>query len=342
MKTKHIILATILLASFTLLPACTTDNGEIKDTESTDTISETATITGAETEESVTEEVTPTKPELPELNSYQGMTADIPYTLQFQSNGDGTCVVSGIIANLLYEGTYTVEIPETSPDGETVVGMYPPKATYNLPRYLTVEDYEILDGWIEDYVNKGIEQGVFENDMNLRRFRSYYVLRSAALSSTPDLRDDLIAQYPLCEYVPVYALDPAITEIQLANISQLIESAAPWYTADWCYAGLLSMQSVAGLMGVQDVYLERCITEHSYHLENADAVRIPKTVTQFGDSLITLSYLGASLLIYDGTMEEFKAIVDVEMSTMCPLTVRCTDGELTFKVSETRYPVLAE
>ena len=77
-------------------------------------------------------------------------------------------------------------------------------------------------------------------------------------------------------------------------------------------------------------------------MENADAVRIPKTVTQFGDSLTTLSYLGASLLIYDGTMEEFKAIVDVEMPTMCPLTVQCTDGELTFDVSETRYPVLAE
>lgn len=342
MKIKCLLSTVFWLIPCILLPSCALDKGEINETHLLDTIAETVTIAETEAEESITEEEIPTKPEIPKLDNYQGMSVDVPYTLQFQSNGDGTCVVSGIVANLLYKGTYTVEIPETSPDGETVVGMYPPKATYNLPRYLTVEDYEILDGWVEDYVNKGIEQGVFENDMNLRRFRSYYVLRSAAISSTPELREDLIAQYPLCEYVPVYALDPAITEIQLANISQLIESAAPWYTADWCYAGLLSMQSVAGLMGVQDVYLERCLSEHSYHLENADAVRIPKTVTQFGDSLTTLSYLGASLLIYDGTMEEFKAIVDVEMPTMCPLTVQCTDGELTFKVSETRYPVLAE
>ena len=67
MISKHIILATVLLASLTLLPSCTTDEGKIEKSDPADTISETVTITGPETKESITEEVTPTKSEIPEL-----------------------------------------------------------------------------------------------------------------------------------------------------------------------------------------------------------------------------------------------------------------------------------
>lgn len=339
---KQIILATLLLTILVLLPACAADQGKIKETEPTDTILEIETIPETETEEVVTQDDTPTKPEIPRLDSYQGMTPDIPYTLRFQSNGDGTCAVSAIVTNLLYEGTYTIEIPETSPDGETVVSLYPPKATYNMPRYLTVEDYQILDSWIEDYVNKGIEQGVFKNDMKLQSFRAYYFLRDTSLASTQEEKDKLIARNPLCEYMPVYVLDPATPDTPLANLSGLMESAAPWYTADWCYADLLAMKNIADSLNVKDEYLERCLSEHSYHFGNAEAVRMPKTITQIWDSIKPLSHLGVSLVIYDGTMEEFKALADMEMSAMRPLTVQCTDGDLIFDVEEPFFPPLPE
>lgn len=336
MKTKFTILSAILLAALMLFSACITGKGDIKET---DTDTETATIT--ETEETETEAGIPTKPDLPELDSYQGMTPDVPYTLQFQSNGDGTCVVSRITTNLLYEGTYIIEIPETSPDGDTVVGVFPLKATYNLPRYLTVEDYEILDGWIEDYVNKGIEQGLYENDFRLQQFRAYYTLRSVALTPS-EHQNSLLAQHPLCLAGAMYTLDPAITETEYINLSQLMTVAAPWYTADWCYADLLSLKSTADSLGIEDGYLEGCIAEHSNHFGNAEAVRIPQTVMQLEECTTTFSYLGASLIIYNGTVEQFKAIANTEIPAKGPLTVQCTDGEQVFEVDEPRYPALAE
>ena len=85
MKTKFTILSAILLAALMLFSACITGKGDV---EETDTDTETATIT--ETEETETEAGIPTKPDIPELDSYQGMPPDVPYTPEFKSNGDGT------------------------------------------------------------------------------------------------------------------------------------------------------------------------------------------------------------------------------------------------------------
>ena len=84
-KIEHIILFAILLTTLVLFFACITGKGDV---EETDTDTETATIT--ETEETETEAGIPTKPDIPELDSYQGMPPDVPYTPEFKSNGDGT------------------------------------------------------------------------------------------------------------------------------------------------------------------------------------------------------------------------------------------------------------
>ena len=52
--------------------------------------------------------------------------------------------------------------------------------------------------------------------------------------------------------------------------------------------------------------------------------------------------MSASLIIYDGTVEQFKAIANTEIPAKGPLTVQCTDGELVFEVDEPRYPALAD
>ena len=343
MKMKNLTVAALLLAVLLTLPACTVT--EDTETDAPDTTAETV----ADTEtEAVTEENSLTPPTLPTLDSYQGMTPDVPYTLKFFSYEDGTCAVMDIVVNMLYEGSYTVEIPETSPDGDTVVEVNFLKCTYNLPRYLTADAYEILDGWWQDYFDRCVEQGLLEADRadyELRRARSYYLLRDASLSSTENLAADMIAQYPLCEHIPVYVLDISTTEVEMANISQLMAAAAPWYTTEWAYADLLAMKSLADGFGVEDPYLEGSLAEHSESLAGAEAVRIPRTVTQLLDNLQTLSSMGVTRLIYDGTAAEFDAIFSGQTAKLTlpyPMTVQCTDGELTLDNLEVRYPALAE
>jgi hypothetical protein len=276
------------------------------------------------------------------------MTPDVPYTLNFYSYGDGTCAVMDIVVNMLYEGSYTVEIPETSPDGDTVVEVNYIKSTYNLPRYLTVEAYAILDGWWEDYFDRCVEQGLLEADRadyELRRARSYYLLRDPALSSTENLEADMIAQFPLCQHIPVVVLDITITEVEMAHISQLMAVAAPWYTTEWCYADLLAMKSLADGFGVEDPHLEDSLAKHSDSLMGVEAVRIPHTVTRLFDNLQTLSSMGVTRLIYDGTAAEFEAIFSGQLAKLTiphPMTVQCTDGELTLDNLEVRYPALTE
>lgn len=343
MKMKNLTVAALLVAVLLTLPACTVT----EDTETDAPGTTTETVADTETE-AVTEDNSLTPPTLPTLDSYQGMTADVPYTLKFFSYEDGTCAVMDIVVNMLYEGSYTVEIPETSPDGDTVVEVNYIKSTYNLPRYLTVEAYAILDGWWEDYFDRCVEQGLLEADRadyELRRARSYYLLRDPTLSSTENLAADMIAHFPLCEHIPVYVLNIAATEVDFAHISQLMAVAAPWYTTEWCYADLLAMKSLAEGFGVEDPYLEECLTEHSDSLIGAEAVRIPHTVTQLLDNLQTLSSMGVTRLIYDGTAAEFDAIFSGQTAKLTlpyPMTVQCTDGELTLDNLEVRYPALAE
>lgn len=343
MKMKNLTVVALLLAVLLTLPACTV-------TEDTETdVPGTTTETVADTEtEAVTEDNSLTPPTLPTLDSYQGMTPDVPYTLEFYSYGDGTCAVMDIVVNMLYEGTYTVEIPETSPEGDTVVEVNYLKCTYNLPRYLTPAAYKTMVGWWEDYFDRCVEQGLLEADradFELRRVLSYYVLRDATLSSTENLAADMIAQFPLCEHIPVYALDITTTEVEMAHLSQLMAVAAPWYTTEWGYADLLTMEGLADSFGVEDPHLEDSLAEHSDSLADAEAIRIPRTVTRLLDRLQTLSSMGIDRLIYGGTVAEFEAAMSWpinEITLPYPMTVQCTDGELTLDNLEVRYPALTE
>ena len=344
MKTKRLATVALLLASLLILPAC-----EIAGDTSDLTVSDTTAETVADTEtEAATENNGPTPPELPALESYQGMTPDVPYTLRFYSNGDGTCSLYDIVVNMLYEGSYTVEIPETSPEGDTVVEVSYISATYNLPRYLTKEAYETLDGWWEDYFDRCVEQGLMEAalaDFRLAQARSYYILKDATGDSSGVDDLNMITRFPLCEHIPVYALDVAVTEVEFAHLSQLMAAAAPWFTTEWCYAELLSMKSLADEFGVEDPHLEEALAEHSDSLAEAEAVRLPHTVTQIVDQLYTFSSMGVTRLIYDGTVAEFDAIFWGQVSKLVipyPMTVQCTDGELTVNASEVRYPAVTE
>ena len=344
MKTKRLAVISLLLASLLILPAC-----EIAGDTSDLTVSDTTAETMADTETEVaTEDNSPTAPELPILESYRGMTPDVPYTPEFYSFGDGTCAVTNIVVNMLYEGTYTVEIPEASPEGDTVVEVSYLGATYNLPLYLTKDGYETMVGWWEEYFDRCVEQGLL--DENEAKFRldqacSYYCLKDATPYSAMELKADEIARFPLCEHIPMYTWDMASTEVEMAHISQLMAVAAPWYTAEWCYADLLSLQSMAETLGVEDPHLAECLEKHGDSLADAEAIRIPRTVTRLSDNLQTLSSLGVTRLIYAGTVADFEAIFEGQLDRITlpsPMTVVCTDGELMLDNLKIRYPALAE
>ena len=292
------------------------------------------TVTDAPETEAESSAETVFDPSTLDLDTYQGMTPDMPYKITYLSNGDGTCRVSGITVNILYEGSYTVNIPETSPDGDTVVGLSL-TPSYNIPAYIPAEDFEKIRAAVLDFYRDTPDQTdeeVARNNFYYKLFMSYFQLKGLEFCSTPELKEELLQYYPVCEYTNVYALDPKATAIDLARTSSLIALAAPWYTAEWCYADLLKIQKMAGEHNITDPNVEKYLSGHSDHLKDAVTVKLPKTLTGLSvtDPEIML-YMGITSLTYDGTMEEFRAFFNMESSIVPPsMVVHCIDGDISY------------
>ncbi len=268
----------------------------------------------------------------PALTEYQGMTADIPYKLSYLSYGDGTCIVNGITANILYKGEYTVEIPETSPDGDTVVGVFV-HPTYNIPAYVTQADFEKIKTALLAY---------YENDDNFyyKQFMSYFHLKGLEfLGDSPDADEEkakLLNHYPICQVTNIYVFDPTATRIEFANRSLNIKNAFPEYTAKHCYGDLMKLKKIADKHGITDPNLEEVLARHSGSLENTVTIKLPKTLRSddfYAENPLILSIMGVQSLIFDGTMEEYLVISDVKSTEVyTPLTVHCSDGDLIYPI----------
>ena len=298
----------------------------------------TEPITEAETEEA-TETEAETEPyfdpDTLDLDTYQGMTPDIPYTISYRSNGDGTCYVDDIIINILYEGDITIEIPETSPDGDTVIRILL-KPTYNIPTYVLAEDFEKIKTAVLAYYDFD------ENNFYYKQFMSYFGLYSADLAETPEQREKFISWYPLCEYVPIYVFDPTATSVEWAVRSRDLREIAPWYTAEWCYFELLKTKAKADEIGVTDPNLEMFLEEHSGSFSSVVDIKLPKTLEPRGEDLVNSSpaiyldifpIMGIDHMTFNGTVAEMTAIADpADHPTYYPLVIHCTDGDISYPI----------
>ena len=282
-----------------------------------------------------TDEITQADTTAPEPKEYQGMTADIPYKLSYYSNGDGTCSVNGIITNILYKGEYTIEIPETSPDGD-IVESVKFSSNYNIPTYVLAEDFEKIKAAMLDYYES-------EDNYYYKQFMSYFLLKGLEfIDDSPEGEEqkaELLKNYPLCQVTNIYVFDVTATSVECGWRSMDIKNAMPEYTAKHCYADLLEAKKLADKHGITDPNLENAMAQHSGSFENAVAVKLPKTLRYDGvwaalyPGDFTLA--GIQNLTFDGTMEEYLKISDVYSTRVsAPLTVHCTDGDLNYPVEE--------
>lgn len=295
--------------------------------------SPTVEATEAPTETPTEADTTPYfDPATLDIDTYQGMTPDIPYTIQYQSNGDGTCTVSNIIINILYQGDIIIEIPETSPDGETVIGM-DISTNYNIPSYVLAEDFEKIKSAMLAYYDFD------EDNFYYKQFMSYFHIVSADFYDTQEERDKAISYYPLCEYVPVYVFDPTATDIEHTLRSREIRESAPWYTAEWCYFELLKVKTVADELGVSDPNIEEALEKHSGSLLSVTDIKLPKTLKPYPEdnsyaisiNLPGIARIGIEEMSFNGTMAEMAAIANPsEIVVDYPLVIHCTDGDVTY------------
>ncbi len=299
------------------------------------TIEQESTVEVPTVEETEAPTETPTEadttpyfdPDSLDLDTYQGMTPDIPYTIHYYSYGDGTCIVNGITINILYKGEFTVEIPETSPDGDTVIGVSI-KPTYNIPAYVSAEDFPKIKAAVLEYY------GNDEDNFFFKQFMSYVELKGLEFCSSESLKNDLLSEYPIVAYTNIYVFDYTATEIEYALRSRTLATIAPWYTAEWCYADMLKLKELAELHGVTDTYLDQVLANHSDDFENVSEIRIPKTLQPGTLDPRVFSVMGLESLTFNGTIAEMTAIVDPDAFTVdYPLVIHCTDGDISYPIN---------
>ena len=108
MRIMHFLLILLLLVS--MLASC---NGGKNDPKSTTPSTSELTTTPAE----------PTEEDLYPESVKQLLAENKPYSLEFTSNGDGTCYVSKLYLNNQYQTAFDIVIPEKSPAGDVVTGI---------------------------------------------------------------------------------------------------------------------------------------------------------------------------------------------------------------------------
>ena len=154
------------------------------------------------------------------------------YSIEFVSNGDGTCYVSNIINSYECEEQYELVIPEKSPAGDTVIEIRTWFESTIVPRVILKEDFEeILWNIAEKLAPKyGVEPEEIMNEnkavyFEMFRVKGYYVLKDPMSEGiSEDGLRVMLSEYPFLEYTgAAYICDPNITFYDLDVLSSRLE-----------------------------------------------------------------------------------------------------------------------
>ena len=140
-----------------------------------------------------------------------------PYELTFVSNGDGTCYVSEIKTNISFESNFEIDIPQTSPDGDTVTAINCDPFVSHVPLVLAVQDFEEILSSLKEKVDGGMA-----DNFNYDRFNAYYCKYSLSNCKDDTKKEELLSKYPITEITDIYALVEDATDTEKRWLSEYL------------------------------------------------------------------------------------------------------------------------
>lgn len=143
-----------------------------------------------------------------------------PYALEFTSNGDGTCRVTSVKINRSYRELFILEIPEKSPDGETVVaidwGTAFDSIMSSVPNY--IKDGSIFEKMEEKAAGDNMQ--VFLS----KKVVAYYALLDPTNESNQQLKETMLTDCPITQHIPVYRLDKSTSDREFATVKRIFDT----------------------------------------------------------------------------------------------------------------------
>lgn len=236
------------------------------------------------------------------------------YSLEFTSNGDGTCYVSNIITNVTVSEAYTLEIPETSPEGDLVVAVDPKEAlldtaVQNVPTWMIAEDFETLCNTLK-------QNGM--PNFDYIKFTAHYLKLSLTGLEEPE-RSQLIETFPITEYADIYVIDGNTEATMLAKISAQLRKYADFDAQDKYKAD----QKIAHIIkehGVETVY-----EAESHYTAFMEKMVLPASVKS-----VNLPSSSFKEISFAGTRAQWEE-VSYELNGLLGTRIVCSDGEVQLK-----------
>lgn len=210
-----------------------------------------------------------------------------PYSLEFVSNGDGTCFVSRLYLNNRYNTPFDVIIPERSPAGDIVTGIDLWESLTDpydvIPKYMTRERAEQIRNQVEaDYSN--VDGRIDEWWLN-----AYQKFNPSKMDQ--GIREEMIKRYPILEYVVIGSWLPKMSNLSDTFKRLQYADITPSVTKQY-YEELMQEAREAGAPEEVLTPYKKLIEELPVYANYSDQVRylhIPSSVTYIATE--SLSYL---------------------------------------------------
>ena len=211
-----------------------------------------------------------------------------PYEIVYVSNGNGTCYVSQIITNPDYKEPFVLQIPETSPDGDTVTAV---KAKFDthVPRFLLPEDFDRIERALKAKMDSG-ELEIFYYHKILKGF---FIHRSLSEQTTAKAKEALLKEYPITELTDIYEYAPDALPTEDFWVSSYLYFYADFTPADTVagYQRMLDLINNSSATNKADMIADVPVASRSYGTAIKEIV-LPKTVTEVDPRLFgTAVYL---------------------------------------------------
>lgn len=209
-----------------------------------------------------------------------------PYHLYFLSLGNGTCSVEFVTTDPDCTEDFVIEIPETSPTGETVVEvdfhLSPSKriwdntehATEQLPLVLPAQDMEIICSAMQ-------QNGIKAFDLN--KFQAYYL--KIALGKLNEInKQEAIENFPLAQLGDIYVFDLNASAAEQQKILGYLTRYYGWNAEKKAEYDAKLLELAKLCPGLEQA--EACLSILRYMgTEHVTGLRLPKTVTVVGSDM---------------------------------------------------------
>ena len=198
---KTTILLCLTICILLLTVACKKENEPVETTTAQETTAQETTAPEETSPEELTEEDLYPEP------IKQLLAENKPYSLEFVSNGDGTCYVSKLYLNNRYEAAFDIIIPDKSPAGDVVTGIdlgtLLTSPLNMFPQYMTIERLRQIQAQVEaDYS---------QIDPTVGKWWVNAYLECDISKCNPEDEEKFIEEYPLMQYMSFAKFFPKMT-----------------------------------------------------------------------------------------------------------------------------------